>query len=220
MSTSATAASFLASPPPGFFRANETLNALPASIVSGMVADALRVAAGDRGVSVPVARHLAAIAALSNGSSSSSPPASTVSATDLESALHALLFIAREASSRKLNATALEAALTSRSELSAAIRAEFVRQYAEALQADGTLLGSTAAATGLRLGQLVALDWKVGVGLASSDCAALGAPFVSLKLRVADASGKERTHALELTLEQFRELESNFEQIAAQLETV
>jgi hypothetical protein len=55
-----------------------------------------------------------------------------------------------------------------------------------------------------RIGQLVDMEWRLGVAVKSSNCKALSAPFVSVLLRVQDSDKKIQTHTLELTLAEFQ----------------
>jgi hypothetical protein len=44
---------------------------------------------------------------------------------------------------------------------------------------------SATSAASLQVGKLLAMDWRLGLGVASDHCAELGAPFVTLQLKVA-----------------------------------
>lgn len=57
-----------------------------------------------------------------------------------------------------------------------------------------------------RIGQLVDMEWRLGVAVKSSNCKALNTPFVSVLLRVQDSDKKIQTHTLELTLAEFQVL--------------
>lgn len=52
--------------------------------------------------------------------------------------------------------------------------------------------------------QLVDMTWKLGIAVCSDECKSLNSPFVTMTLKVADASGKVSTHTFELTLTQFQ----------------
>lgn len=52
--------------------------------------------------------------------------------------------------------------------------------------------------------QLVDIKWKLGVAVCSDECKSLNSPFVTMILKVADASGKISTHTFELTIPQFQ----------------
>ena len=52
--------------------------------------------------------------------------------------------------------------------------------------------------------QLVDMTWKLGIAVCSDECKSLNSPFVTMTLKVADASGKVSTHTFELSLTQFQ----------------
>lgn len=60
-----------------------------------------------------------------------------------------------------------------------------------------------AAARTLSVGEVVGLDWRVGVALQSSACSDLSSPFVTLKLKVANSDGHVTAYPLELTVPEF-----------------
>ena len=63
---------------------------------------------------------------------------------------------------------------------------------------------SPATARTLNIGQLVSMDWKLGVAVQSSSCKALRVPYVSLVMRVADQEGNIESHPMELTVPEFQ----------------
>jgi len=170
------------------------------------------------------------------------PP--SVSEQSMQSVIHAVAFVIRCAGLDRLSGTALAAALVQRTDLNERRRALFVNAWTTH-SANGVLVSSPAsvasssssssssksdgkdvksdplaAVASLRLGQLMGLDWKLGVGISSSHCRALNSPFVSLVLRVAEPDGRVTAHALELTLAQFQEFSKTFREIRQQLDTV
>lgn len=52
--------------------------------------------------------------------------------------------------------------------------------------------------------QLVDMKWKLGVAMSSSSCRSLSAPYVTMVLSVADASGLVRDHSFELSVAEFQ----------------
>ena len=61
----------------------------------------------------------------------------------------------------------------------------------------------SSESTIFNVGQLLGLDWKLGVSLSASTCPKLQSPFVSLRMRTQDGSGTLQTKCLELTLDEF-----------------
>jgi len=213
-------------PPPGFFTANEVLNLLPASIVSQLISEHLDVFYNRVGVVSPT-KYLKLLASMP------SPTPSTVTESAMQSAINATAFILRGVILEKVaTGDAFGAILEKKSVLSPAARANFVQAWTNHSQA-GVLVSSSSVVTtqpkgkeptkdsghSLRLGQLVGMEWKLGVGIASTHCRNLSTPFVSLLLRVAQPDGTTHHHALELTLQQFQEFSKTFHDIAQQLET-
>jgi len=101
----------------------------------------------------------------------------------------------------------------------------------------------SAVSRTLSLGRLVNLAGRVGVGISSSQCEALAAPFVTLAFEVAQqqpaaaptqtqgalgaadqltaASGSStRTYIVECTHHEFQEVRKHFYDIFAQLDTI
>ena len=62
--------------------------------------------------------------------------------------------------------------------------------------------GASAVDKVLGLGQFVGMDWKVGVGVQSSNCDNLCAPFVSLVVRISTGGIVEAT-SMELSIAEF-----------------
>jgi len=56
----------------------------------------------------------------------------------------------------------------------------------------------------LRIGHLTALDWKVGLGVASSHCQALKSPFVRLHATVTEPTGQTKVLPMELSIGEFK----------------
>lgn len=72
----------------------------------------------------------------------------------------------------------------------------------------------------LGVGQLIDVQWKVGVAMSSDTCKQLNSPFVSLTLTVADPGGNLKTYPLELTMDQFRNFTNQLKEIGKVLEMV
>ena len=76
------------------------------------------------------------------------------------------------------------------------------------------VLLTSAISKELHVGELLSLDWKVGVSVASSVCSSLNTPFVTLVVRVADSDGVVTSRAFELSVAQFMDVAQAFEDIA------
>ncbi|KAL6057895.1 COMM domain-containing protein 6 [Balamuthia mandrillaris] len=72
----------------------------------------------------------------------------------------------------------------------------------------------------LSIGQLVDLEWKLGVAATSSNCKELASPFVSLVMHVADSNSKVTAYPFELSLPEFQEFASNLKDVANLLDSL
>ncbi|XP_055004705.1 COMM domain-containing protein 6 isoform X2 [Boleophthalmus pectinirostris] len=72
----------------------------------------------------------------------------------------------------------------------------------------------------LSIGQLVDMQWKLGMAVSSDTCRSLNSPYVMVMLKVADPSGQICQKSFEMTIPQFQNLHTHFKDIAAVMETV
>ncbi|XP_071376499.1 COMM domain-containing protein 6 isoform X1 [Centroberyx affinis] len=72
----------------------------------------------------------------------------------------------------------------------------------------------------LSIGQLVDMQWKLGMAVSSDTCRSLNSPYVSLLLKIAEPSGQIRQRSFEMTVPQFQNFHKQFKEMAAVLETV
>ncbi|KAG7467111.1 hypothetical protein MATL_G00149820 [Megalops atlanticus] len=70
------------------------------------------------------------------------------------------------------------------------------------------------------VGQLVDVQWKLGMAVSSDTCRSLNSPYVSLLLKIADTSGQISSKSFEMTIPQFQNFFRQFKEMAAVLETV
>ena len=120
---------------------------------------------------------------------------------------NALGYLHRGCVDHKIDGANLSAALGLATEASAETAALLAKCWdiSAAAAAAGSEGGGVASAKrALSVGKLVGLDWKLGVSLASSECASLLAPFVALSFEVADANGKASHLRVELTYAEFQ----------------
>ncbi|XP_043941566.1 COMM domain-containing protein 6-like [Protopterus annectens] len=69
-------------------------------------------------------------------------------------------------------------------------------------------------------GQLVDLQWKMGMTVSSSSCKSLNCPYVTVTLKVADTAGQITNKSFEMTIPQFQNFFRQFKEMASVLETV
>ncbi|XP_062862021.1 COMM domain-containing protein 6 [Trichomycterus rosablanca] len=70
------------------------------------------------------------------------------------------------------------------------------------------------------IGQLVDIQWKLGMAVSSDTCRSLNSPYVSVLMKIADTSGEISYKSFEMTVPQFQNLFRQFKEIASVLETV
>ena len=189
------------STPMGFHSSLELLNGYPADVITSMTYD---IAAGSPAAALGVkyAKRLAAAAAAAASASSSAADTPVVTPAQVAGALHAIAFVLRSAKHDKLaSPDALIPALLQHTSLTpntAGVLAAAVLSPATPIAA------ASAAAAGFSLGQVVGFDWKVGVGLASSECANLKAPFISVVWKIGPSINHTKSWIYECNLLQQR----------------
>ncbi|XP_072884050.1 COMM domain-containing protein 6 isoform X2 [Hemitrygon akajei] len=72
----------------------------------------------------------------------------------------------------------------------------------------------------LTVGQLVDLQWKLGMAVSSDSCKSLNCPYVTIALKVADPSGEIIRRSFEMTVPQFQNFSKQFRELATVLEMV
>ncbi|KAJ8404621.1 hypothetical protein AAFF_G00334840 [Aldrovandia affinis] len=85
----------------------------------------------------------------------------------------------------------------------------------------GTLVcGHQGVQAAVSVGQLVDVQWKLGMAVSSDTCRSLNSPYVSLLLKTTDTSGLMSNKSFEMTIPQFQNFFRQFKEMAAVLETV
>ncbi|XP_054471500.1 COMM domain-containing protein 6 [Anoplopoma fimbria] len=72
----------------------------------------------------------------------------------------------------------------------------------------------------LSIGQLVDMQWKLGMAVSSDTCRSLNSPYVSLLLKIVEPSGQICHRSFEMTIPQFQNFHKQFKEMAAVMETV
>ncbi|XP_029937559.1 COMM domain-containing protein 6 isoform X1 [Myripristis murdjan] len=72
----------------------------------------------------------------------------------------------------------------------------------------------------LSIGQLIDLQWKLGMAVSSDTCRSLNSPYVCLLLKIAEPSGQIQQRSFEMTIPQFQNFHKQLKEMAAVLETV
>ncbi|XP_040004829.1 COMM domain-containing protein 6 isoform X1 [Xiphias gladius] len=72
----------------------------------------------------------------------------------------------------------------------------------------------------LSIGQLVDMQWKLGMAVSSDTCRSLNSPYVSVLMRIVEPSGHICQKSFEMTVPQFQNFHKQFKEMAAVMETV
>ncbi|XP_016388948.1 COMM domain-containing protein 6-like [Sinocyclocheilus rhinocerous] len=70
------------------------------------------------------------------------------------------------------------------------------------------------------IGQLVDIQWKLGMAVSSDTCRSLNSPFICVLMKIADTSGEMSYKSFEMTVQQFQNFYRQFKEMASVLETV
>ncbi|XP_056611503.1 COMM domain-containing protein 6 [Triplophysa dalaica] len=70
------------------------------------------------------------------------------------------------------------------------------------------------------IGQLVDMQWKLGMAVSSDSCRSLNSPFISVLLKYMDTSGEMSYKSFEMTVQQFQNFYRQFKEMSSVLETV
>mmetsp|Transcript_50809 Transcript_50809/g.99604 ORF Transcript_50809/g.99604 Transcript_50809/m.99604 type:complete len:204 (+) Transcript_50809:53-664(+) len=195
--------------PAGFFLANEALNAFPAGVVTQMVSEIVAVMSQRIGEVDANKYHKI----LKSEGHQCQPE-------QVSSAINALTFVFRNLIAAAAAPDAVEGLLKKHADLSPAVVGVVVEAWTRNSKDGAIVTGAEQLGRTLRLGQLVGFEWKLGVGVSSSNCKALNAPFVSVVLKVSDADGKVDHFPVELQLHEFQDFARTFRDISQQLESV
>ena len=132
-----------------------------------------------------------------------------------QTCIEALIFIFRNAATQKLSPDALVGELKSSMEWSDGVLAIVQHVWKE----EGQALCDKPKDV-LTVGQLVSMDWKLGVSISSSACRSLNSPHVSLLLKVADPAGTVQQHSVEMSVSEFQNFAAQLKEMANTLDTM
>ncbi|KAL5012805.1 hypothetical protein ScPMuIL_011356 [Solemya velum] len=134
----------------------------------------------------------------------------------VQSVVNALSYIYRTSAQLKLDQDTLRKELSDTSVFTDSI----LRVICNVWEEKGKeLMGMEVADHLLSVGQLVDMDWKLGIAVSSDSCRNLNAPYVTMTLRVADPSGCMKTHSFEMSVLQFKNFSKQMKEMASLLET-
>jgi hypothetical protein len=192
----------LTNAPQGFSNAVAALNSLPQGILAEMCQDVMAFLQSDIGY-LPIAPYKLTL----SGLSLSTRP-------DAETCINALTFLFKSAASEGVSAEELVSELKSSPQWLESSMAVIRHIWKE----EGPALCSKPKET-LSVGQLVSMDWQLGMTMSSSSCRSLHSPYLTLQLNVADPSGSLIQRTLQLTIAEFQNFAGQLKDMASALET-
>ncbi|KAL4230715.1 COMM domain-containing protein 6 [Mactra antiquata] len=137
--------------------------------------------------------------------------------TKLQSCINALIYIYRCSAKEKLSVEQLRTDLGTSIMFSESTLTSLCTVWSK----QGPIMMSSGLSEHiLGVGQLLDIQWKVGVAMCSDHCKQLNSPFVTLVLTVSDTRGNIKSHTLELTMEQFRNFNKQLKDIGRMMEMV
>ncbi|KNC47112.1 COMM domain-containing protein 6 [Thecamonas trahens ATCC 50062] len=195
---------FLQQVPEGFVPACDVLNEFPVLYVEQLTTEVVRYLRYNAGV-VSAKKYHDALRA----------EGVDIAVDECQHAINAMIYLMTGVIKARLKPNKFGQALLMFTGLIKSVITVIVKVWAE--QAEVLLTDATAKE--IHVGELLSLDWKVGVSVASSTCSSLNTPFVTLLVRVADADGVITSRACELSIAQFMDVAQNFEDIAELMKT-
>lgn len=127
-----------------------------------------------------------------------------------------ICYIFRIAARTKLTADKLSDELSASSVWKEPTLSVFKRVWDE----QGRVLCSQDLKQVLSVGQLVDIKWKLNIGMSSSCCRSLNAPYIAMVITVADPSGNLSVHSMEMTVTEFKKFSNKIKDMSSVLETV
>ncbi|XP_067663706.1 COMM domain-containing protein 6-like [Haliotis asinina] len=133
------------------------------------------------------------------------------------SVVNAVTYILRSAASLKLDEEEFKNQLMSSDIFTRDVLDTLVHTWREQGR---QLMGTTSQLQCLNVGQLLNLQWRVGVAISSDDCKSLNSPTITLLLTIAETGGSITKQSVEMTLTQFRNFSRQLKEMAVLMETV
>lgn len=199
--------------PRGFFAANDVLNRLPADYVKSLTVDACK-AYFSKTEEVSKSQAFKTLRA--------QHPEDTTDEAQLGSAINALAFCFSQAKQYDLSAEEFNTSLKAKTDFAKAVRiclATALNERDQVAAKEAKEDTEEPATKTLQLARVVDMQWKLGVGVSSSNCEALHTPFVTLVLTLADSRGRRQSHTLEMNLTQFKQFKKSFQDLSTALDS-
>ncbi|XP_065178533.1 COMM domain-containing protein 6-like [Sycon ciliatum] len=191
--------------PLGFSAAAETLNKLPQDCLAELCSEVLRFL-----------QYKVGTINIVSFQQTLEERQCSVSKEALQSGVNALTFVFRSAAAGQASPDDLLAALQASRIWSDASLAAIKKLW----HVQGKLLMEGSAASKiLNVGQLLNIDWKLGMAVSSSSCRGLNTPFVTLLLRVAEPSGNIIERSVEMSVPEFQNFAQEMKSMSGMLAT-
>lgn len=136
----------------------------------------------------------------------------------LETMINLISFVFRTAAKNSIPAEELAVTLANSSNKWSKQAVQVIRHV---WSEQGKFLAAEATIKSMvTVGQLVDLQWKMGMTVSSSNCKSLNCPYVTVTLKVAETAGQITNKSFEMSIPQFQNFFKQFKEMASVLETV
>jgi len=192
--------------PKGFFSSCEVVNELPKSLIQDMVSAVSPTSASPSTTVNFYKIYLSMV-----------PPSPELfTAGQISGALNALQFIGGQLVSNKITTRDdMISSLSTHTSLLPTVLELVVDGLIALLDSNNQRNTSSS----FSLGKIVSCQWKLGMGVSSSNCVNLRAPFVTLMFRIDDGNGV-RNQPMELTIPQFQQLRSTLQELVVAMDDI
>ncbi|XP_042316674.1 COMM domain-containing protein 6 isoform X2 [Sceloporus undulatus] len=141
-----------------------------------------------------------------------------ITASDLAKVVNAISFVFSTAAKNKLSPEELSTKLGS---AAGSLPKQAVQVIRHVWNEQGrAVMEAEDAKNVVAVGQLIDFQWKLGMAVSSDNCKSLKSPYVTMAVKVADASGHITSKTFEMTVSQFQNFYSQFKEMASVLEMV
>ncbi|CAB4011715.1 Hypothetical predicted protein [Paramuricea clavata] len=142
----------------------------------------------------------------------------TCSDSDIDPKLvvNGLTHVFRSAATGKVTAESLYNELKSNGTLKEDVLTTLKRVWSE----QGHLVSNSNLDQSFTVGQLLDIQWKLSVGMSSTNCKGLNSPFVTALVKSTDSFGKVSSNSFEMTLSEFKKFATEMRDISTIMETM
>ena len=102
----------------------------------------------------------------------------------------------------------------------AALKEEVLATLKRVWTQQGHLLSNSNLSQSFNVGQLLDIQWKLSVGMSSSNCKGLNSPYITALVKSTDSFGKISSNSFEMTLSEFKKFANEMRDISSIMETM